>query len=168
MFGGKSTTLIHRIHMAGLAGTSFRAFKPVIDTRSGDSFIHAHGGEKIEAEFIDRDTPNLPKDVGLIAIDEAQFLTSDAVPRILDVVRDGVRVIAAGLDLDAFGRPFGPMPILMAFANEVVKLAGTCARCRQPSTRSHRLVCSSSAILVGGAEVYEPRCLRCFDPREGE
>lgn len=167
MFSGKTEALIHRVRMAHAFDMRVIAFKPVTDTRHADTFIHSHGGQKIEARMLERDAPELPYDVGVIVIDEAQFLSSDAIPRILDAVRSGTRVIVAGLDLDCFGHPFGPMPILMAFANEVVKLSGKCARCKQPSTRSHRLVRSDASILVGGSETYEPRCAVCFDPKGG-
>ena len=171
MFSGKSSRLITRVRLAEIEGFKVRAFKPVTDTRNTDSWIHSHNNEKIPAEFIERDGTGLPTTPGveLLAIDEAQFLLDSAVPRILDLVRQGTRIIAAGLDLDAFGRPFGNLPMLMAFANEVVKLTGKCAKCPSPSTRSHRLVRSTTdaTILVGGAETYEPRCLPCFDPNGG-
>ena len=166
MFAGKTEALIGRVQSANDLGGVF-VFKPVSDTRHADSFVHSHNGLKIASCGLEPDARNLPLEAGVVAIDEAQFLSSDAIPRILDVVRAGVRVICAGLDLDAFGRPFGPMPILMAFSNEVTKLSGTCARCNRPSTRSHRLVRSDAAILLGGAEAYEPRCVVCFDSKGG-
>lgn len=166
MFSGKTETLIYRVRLARDLSRTV-AFKPVTDTRHADEFIHSHDGLKIEAKCLAPDAPDLPLGAEIIAIDEAQFLSSDAVPRLLDAVRAGVRVIVAGLDLDCFGRPFGPMPVLMAFANEVVKLSGRCSKCGGPSTRSHRLIRSDAAILVGGSETYEPRCVVCFDSKGG-
>jgi thymidine kinase len=105
--------------------------------------------------------------VALIAIDEIQFFSLDAVPRILDVVRSGVNVVVAGLDLTSKGEPFGPVPALMAYADSVVKLTSRCSKCNKPATRSHRRVVSTETVLIGGTEAYEPRCLACFDPRGG-
>ena len=167
MFSGKTEALIHHILEAESNGLKIRAYKPTLDTRYEDSYIHSHNGSLIKSHTLAPDAPDLPTDVGLIAIDEAQFLTLEAVPRILEAVRAGQRIVAAGLDLDCFGKPFGPMPVLMAFANEVRKLSGICSRCAHPSTRSHRLVRSEAAILVGGSEMYEPRCAQCFDPEGG-
>lgn len=165
MFAGKTEALIQRVKTANDLGGKY-VFKPTTDTRHADQLVHSHAGTVIEALSLAPDAPDLPE-AGVIAIDEAQFLSGDAIPRLLEAVKFGTRVICAGLDLDAFGRPFGPMPILMAFANEVTKLSGTCAKCRRPSTRSHRLVRSDAAILVGGSESYEPRCIVCFDPKGG-
>jgi thymidine kinase len=166
MFCGKTEQLISRV-LAAVSPAGVIVYKPVNDTRYADSYVHSHNGLRIAAVGLGLDAPDMPHDVGVIAIDEAQFLLSDAVPRIIEAVRAGVRVICAGLDLDCFGRPFGPMPILMAYANEIVKLSGTCGKCPRPSTRSHRLIRSDAAILPGGAETYEPRCVVCFDPKGG-
>ena len=164
MFSGKTELLIQRVLAATVKAV---VYKPVADTRYADMFVHSHNGLRIAAVGLELDAPNLldDTDVGVIAIDEAQFLLSDAVPRILEAVRAGVHCIVAGLDLDSFGRPFGPIPILMSFATDVVKLSGKCARCTRASTRSQRLVQDTSPIWVGGAEAYEPRCLQCFDSR---
>lgn len=167
MFSGKTEALIHHVLEAESNGLRVRAYKPSLDTRYEDSYIHSHNGSLIKSHTLAPDAPDLPADVHLIAIDEAQFLTPDAVPRILAAVQAGRQVVVSGLDLDCFGKPFGPMPILMAFANEVRKLAGICSRCALPSVRSHRLVRSEAAILVGGSEMYEPRCTSCFDPAGG-
>lgn len=169
MFAGKTRTLIDRVQAAVVTNRWVVVYKPVIDTRHNDTHIHAHSGEVIPSYPLEADAPKLPHDVDVIAIDEAQFLTSDAIPRLLEAARAGVRVILAGLDLDASGRPFGPMPVLMAFADEVVKITGTCAKCQRPSTRTHRLFrpAEDVVIQVGGADKYEPRCVICFDPRGG-
>lgn len=163
MFSGKTEALIKHV-LAADKYMMAKAFKPTLDTRFKDSYIHSHGGSKIKSYPLDPEAMDLPLNVGLIAIDEAQFLSLDAIPRIMEALRRGQNVVLSGLDLDAFGRPFGPMPWLMAFANDVRKLSGTCAQCSLPSTRSQRLIKSDEAILVGGSDIYEPRCLACFEP----
>ncbi len=166
MFSGKTETLIKRVRQVrDYRGEKIAVFKPVTDTRHAASAVISHNGTQIEAQWLERDAPNLPQDVSLIALDEAQFLSLDAVPRILESVRAGITVIAAGLDLTYRAEPFGPMPALMALADEVTKLTSRCAKCHQPATRSQRLAASAETVLVGGAESYEPRCLACFDPR---
>lgn len=164
MFSGKTEALIKRVRdVEHLHGQKVAVFKPVTDTRHLVPAVISHNGTSIVAKWLERDARDLPSDVALIALDEAQFFSLDAVPRILEIVRAGVRVIAAGLDLTYRAEPFGPMPALMALADEVTKLASRCAKCHQPATRSQRLVSSGETVLVGGSESYEPRCLTCFE-----
>lgn len=166
MFSGKTETLIKRVRQAQhFRGEKIAVFKPITDTRHSASAVISHNGTTIEAAWLDRRAADLPRDVSLIALDEAQFLSLDAVPQILEVVRGGVNIVAAGLDLTFRAEPFGPMPALMALADEVTKLTSRCAKCHQPATRSQRLASSAETVLVGGAESYEPRCLACFDPK---
>jgi len=164
MFSGKTESLIK--HVRTTRGRVV-VYKPVTDTRHEAAAVISHNGSSVPAEWIARDAPDLPRDVALIAIDEIQFFSLDAVPRILDVVRSGVNVVVAGLDLTSKGEPFGPVPALMAYADSVVKLTSRCSKCNKPATRSHRRVVSTETVLIGGTEAYEPRCLACFDPRGG-
>ena len=164
MFSGKTEALIRRAYQTEkFYGLKAVVFKPVADTRHQHAEVVSHDGTSIPARWIAKDAPNLPHDVGLIAIDEVQFLSLDAVPRIMDAVNAGVTVMVAGLDLTSKGEPFGPVPALMALADSVTKLVSRCAKCSKPATRSQRLVNSTETVLVGGIESYEPRCLACFD-----
>jgi thymidine kinase len=164
MFSGKTETLIKRVwQMKHYHGWKVAVFKPVTDTRHENHAVISHNGSSVDAQWLERDAPDLPRDVNLIAFDEVQFFSLDAIPSILDAVRSGVHVIAAGLDLTYRAEPFGPVPALLAYANTVEKLTSRCARCHQPATRTQRLASSSDTVLVGGAESYEPRCVGCFD-----
>jgi thymidine kinase len=168
MFSGKTETLIKRVfNRKHYHGWKAAVFKPVTDTRHMSPAVFSHDGTSIEAQWLERDARNLPHDVQLIALDEAQFFSLDAIPRVLDALHAGIWVLAAGLDLTYKAEPFGPMPALMALADEVTKLTSRCARCHQPATRSQRIVASGDTVLVGGAESYEPRCLACFEVKVG-
>lgn len=167
MFAGKTEHLIGTVRAARIAGQRIAVVKPSVDTRNPGVEITSHAGNRIEAVTVARDGSDLPVDVDVLAIDEVQFFSGDAVPKIVSAAFErNVVVVACGLDLDAFGRPFGPVPSLLAFADEVVKLRGMCAACGAPSSRSQRLVASRErdAILVGGSDLYEPRCRACFTP----
>jgi thymidine kinase len=167
MFSSKTETLIQRVRDYGLARTPTKVavFKPITDTRHVEAAVISHAGSSIDAQWLDKDAPNLPHDVDLIAIDEIQFFSLDAIPKILAAVHAGVNVVAAGLDLTYRGEPFGPVPALLAYADVVTKLTSRCAQCHQPANRTQRRVGASDTVLVGGAESYEPRCLLHFDPR---
>lgn len=170
MFSGKTEALIKRVHRAEhYHGWNVAVFKPVTDTRHAQEAVISHNGSSIPARWLERDAPNLPLDARLIGLDEVQFFSLDAIPRILEAVRAGVHVVCAGLDLTYRAEPFGPVPALMAYADEVVKLTSRCSKCFQPATRTQRRIATpdAPAVLVGGAETYEPRCLGCFDPRGG-
>lgn len=168
MFAGKTEHLIGAVRGARVAGQRTAVVKPSIDTRNPGVEVTSHAGTRIEAITVSRDGSDLPTDVDVLAIDEVQFFSGDAVPKIIDLAFSrGVYVVACGLDLDAFGRPFGPVPALLAFADEVVKLRGMCAACGGQSSRSQLLVASRpsrDAIMVGGTDLYEPRCRACFTP----
>jgi thymidine kinase len=165
MFSGKTEALIKRVAEFGFtrSGLKVAVFKPVTDTRHAEAAVVSHDGSRISAQWLERDAPNLPRDVNLIAIDEVQFLSLDAIPNIMGAVSAGVHVLASGLDLTFRAEPFGPVPALLALADNVTKLTSRCSRCFQPATRSQRRVGVPDPVLVGGAESYEPRCLACFD-----
>lgn len=168
MFSGKTAALIvHTDQMANLRNWKVAVFKPVTDTRHNEAAVISHNGSSIPAQWIERDATNLPRDVHLIALDEIQFFSLDAIPNIMDAVASGIHVFAAGLDLTYRGEPFGPVPALMALADNVRKLTSGCAKCFRPATRTQRRVGVADTVLVGGSESYEPRCLACFDPRGG-
>ena len=162
MFAGKTEFLIRSVREATEAGLRVAVLKPNVDTRNDGARITSHRGTIIEAVTVASDF-EVPS-VDVLALDEVQFFPQAIVPRLVRAVSDGMTVIACGLDLDANGMPFGPVPTLLALADDVVKLRGVCAVCGQASTRSQRLISYGTTILVGGSNLYEPRCRGCFTP----
>jgi len=167
MFSGKSEELIRRLTRAKIARRRVQVFKPRIDKRFSEVEVVSHGGLRLTAhavtgseEVLDRTDPRTE----VVGIDEAQFFDSgivDVVRRLADL---GKRVIVAGLDQDYLGKPFEPMPALMAEAEEVTKTRAICIRCGAPASRTQRLVESRERVVVGAAGLYEARCRRCFEP----
>jgi thymidine kinase len=163
MFSGKTTELLRRAESAERYGAKVLICKPRLDTRHEDAFVYSHDGKSIPAQWVGPDyTAPFSNGADVIALDEVQFFSLDIVPEVIRAVKRGTRVIAAGLDLTSQEEPFGPVPALLALADEVVKLQARCVQCGKPATRSFRLVTSDSKILVGGSETYEPRCVSCF------
>jgi thymidine kinase len=167
MFSGKSEELIRRVRRAQFAKQKIIVFKPKIDDRYSKESVVSHNGTAVNAipvscsddmlRFID-------EDVDVVAIDEVQFFDADVVGVIQQLADAGFRVIAAGLDQDFRGEPFGQMPELMAIAEQVTKLQAVCAVCGSPASRTQRLINGKPAsyfdpvIMVGAAEAYEARC----------
>lgn len=181
MFSGKTEELIRRVMRAKQKGQKVLVFKPQIDTRYSRSEVISHGGLRVEARIVETlpfleslgDLWEPPTRPDVVAIDEAQFFGLSVPEMVQNYTGLGVRVICSGLDLTYQGRPFPPMPELLAYADEVVKLRSVCARCFEDATRTHRLEPTTpedlpsgeaplTPILVGGAEAYEPRCLSCY------
>ena len=167
MFSGKTEELLRRIKRARLARQRFQLFKPRVDNRYDEVKIVSHEGLNADAlpvasaqELFEQAMP----DAVVIGIDEAQFFGVEIVAVAEALANRGVRVIAAGLDQDYRGQPFGPMPALLAVAEYVTKLHAVCAQCGAAATRSQRLVASEGQLFVGGAAAYEARCRRCFVP----
>jgi len=177
MFSGKSEELIRRVKRVMIAGQKVRVFKPRLDDRYHKTDVVSHDGQRVEAEpvasaaeLLEQVEANGPVEV--VAVDEAQFF-DDELPEVLERLADrGIRVIAAGLDLDFRGEPFGPMPQLLARAEFVEKLSAVCVRCGRAATRTQRLIdgeparASDPVILVGAMEAYEPRCRGCHVLRD--
>lgn len=173
MFGGKTEYLIRHIEAARRFGLKTQTFKPRVDVRNGSANVVSHSGHTMPALAVE--PPELPvdSDVGLVAVDEAQFF-GESFPKVVEaLVERGVHVICAGLDLTFLGHPFHPMPALMAMADEVVKVTARCSVCGNPATRTQRLGAWEPTdtsnlqpipILVGGAESYQPRCRECHKP----
>ena len=142
-------------------------FKPKIDDRYSDVEVVSHGGLRLTAHAVTASAEVLEKTqdrTEVVGIDEAQFFDPGIVEvagRLADL---GKRVVVAGLDQDYLGRPFEPMPALMAAAEEVTKMRAICMRCGAPASRTQRLVASSERVVVGAGGVYEARCRRCFEP----
>lgn len=160
MFAGKTEALIEKALQ--LPTVDRKVYKPTTDTRQGDGYILSHGGISISAEWVD---PGLERAEAVpnVVIDEAQFLAAPAVEKVLGLLRKGSSVFLGGLDLDANGHAFGHMPEFLCLADEVVKLRGTCSKCGCPSSRTWAKIQLQEKIVVGGSEIYEPRCRPCFD-----
>jgi thymidine kinase len=165
MFSGKTEELLRRIKRAELARLPVVLFKPRVDNRYDEVKVVTHEGACANAvpvssagEMLDLAGPN----VCVVGVDEAQFFDATIVDVVTTLADRGARVICAGLDQDYLGRPFGPMPALMAVAEYVTKLHAVCAQCGAEASRSQRLVASEGQLFVGGAAAYEARCRRCF------
>jgi thymidine kinase len=167
MFSGKTEELIRRLNRARYAKQSVRIFKPRIDVRYAPDSVVSHSRQELSAENVDEAHEILDRVDGIdvVGIDEAQFLGAGVVPIAERLANDGKRVVVAGLDQDFLGRPFEPMPHLMAIAEYVTKNLAICMRCGNPADRSQRLVRRDATVVVGGTDAYEARCRRCFDPK---
>ncbi|KGX93871.1 thymidine kinase [Pontibacillus halophilus JSM 076056 = DSM 19796] len=167
MFSGKSEELIRRVRRSTFGRLSVRVFKPAIDNRYAEEAIVSHNGATVVAHPVERSEDilySVDDDIDVVAIDEVQFFDDNIVEVIQELANAGHRVIAAGLDLDFRGEPFGCVPKLMALAESVTKLSALCPICGSPATRTQRLIDGKPAsyddpvILVGASESYEPRC----------
>ena len=169
MFSGKTEELIRRLRLAMHAKRKVQAFKPRIDDRYDATKVMTHFGVGIEAVAVPNSAAleaRVEADTQVVGVDEAQFFDAGIVDLVERLADRGVCVLLAGLDQDYLGRPFAPMPQLMAIAEHVTKVYAVCAVCGAPATRSQRIVEQKSTILVGGDESYEPRCRCCFQRRE--
>lgn len=170
MFSGKTEELIRRLKRARIARQSVEIFKPALDNRYAEAFgegaVVSHDENAIPSQVVyaPQQILLLATDADVVGIDEAQFFDESLVDVCQRLARDGKRVILAGLDQDYQGRPFEPVPQLMAVAEHVTKLHAICMRCGAPANHSQRLVRDGSRVLVGEKEAYEPRCRRCFEP----
>lgn len=173
MFSGKTEELLRRIRRAEIARKKVQIFKPAIDNRYGIVRVASHNGVAREdaivvscaQEILDRLAP----DTEVVAVDEVQFF-DDAISHVCDLLAGrGLRVLAAGLDQDFRGEPFGPIATLMSLAEYVDKLQAICVVCGAPASRTQRLIDGKPAryddpvILVGGSESYEARCRACHE-----
>ena len=167
MFSGKSEELIRRVRRAQFAKQTIAVFKPRIDNRYSEQSVVSHNGSSFIATPISHSVEilhHIEPDIEIIAIDEVQFFDEGIVRVIQQLADSGHRVIAAGLDQDFRGEPFGQMPAIMAIAEQVTKLQAVCTVCGSPSSRTQRLIDGRPAsyhdpvILVGASEAYEPRC----------
>jgi thymidine kinase len=168
MFSGKTEELIRRLKRALLARQRVQAFKPRIDNRYHDSRIVSHQSVSVEAVAVETSASlfaQVEPDTEVVAIDEAQFFDIGILDVCESLADAGRRVIVAGLDQDYLGRPFSPVPELMAIAEDVLKVRAVCTVCGAPACRSQRVVAVSATVVLGGAETYEARCRACFEPR---
>jgi thymidine kinase len=165
MFSGKTEELIRRLKRAQYANLKVEIFKPAMDLRYDDIRIVSHDANSIKSTPTNSsaDLLLISADIEIVGIDEAQFF-DDGLPGVCETLAArGVRVIVAGLDMDFMGKPFGPIPALMAKAEFVTKVHAICMRCGDFATHSFRLVESDSTVLLGEKESYEPRCRICFN-----
>ena len=170
MFSGKTEELIRRLRRARIARQATEAFKPAIDTRSEDDEVVSHDENSIATTSVHSASQILPltEGVDVVGIDEAQFFEGDLVQVCRDLAARGIRVIVTGLDQDYRGKPFDPIPQLMATAEHVTKLHAVCVVCGAPANHSQRIVPGEERVLVGATEAYEPRCRTCFEPHPVE
>jgi len=170
MFSGKTEELIRRLRRAVIAQQKVQVFKPALDDRYVVEKVASHNGlhwEAIPVESAGAISDLIDPDTTVVAIDEVQFFDWTIADTCSQLADQGVRVIVAGLDMDFRGEPFGPMPLLMAQAERVVKLQAICVVCGAPASRTQRLIDGQPAwhddpvIMVGASEVYEARCRHC-------
>jgi thymidine kinase len=166
MFSGKTEELIRRLRRAQIARQTVAIFKPRIDTRYSTTQIVSHSDLKLEALVVEKPSEilALAKDAQVVGIDEGQFFDMTLVETVERLANDGKRVVIAGLDQDYLGKPFEPMPQLLAVAEYITKTLAICMLCGNPADRTQRISDSSARVLVGAKDAYEARCRRCFHP----
>lgn len=165
MFSGKTEELIRRLRRAQFANQKIEIFKPKIDNRYSDVEVVSHDFHKITSKPITDASKmlDLEEGVEVVGIDEAQFFGDNLVEVCQELANRGIRVIAAGLDTDYLGKPFGPMPRLMAVAEDVQKVHAICVKCGNLANHSHRLSKSKDLVVLGEKDVYEPLCRECYN-----
>jgi thymidine kinase len=168
MFSGKSEELIRRLRRAQIARQKVQIFKPSFDDRYADAEIVSHSEMRILGVKVGSSAEMLrlvDEDTEVIGIDEAQFFDKELPAACTTLAEAGKRVVVAGLDTDYLGKPFEPMPVMMAIAEYVTKTHAICMVCGNPASHTQRLVASDERVLLGDSGTYEARCRRCFDPK---
>lgn len=167
MFSGKSEELIRRLRRAMIARKRVQVFKPELDRRYSPDEIVSHGDLRMKSEVV-TDASEILKKIDwrtqVVGIDESNFFGPNLVDVANQLADTGKQVIVGGLDTDYMGRPFTPMPELLAMAESITKTLAICMRCGNPAKHTQRLVESDDLIVVGAAGMYEARCRRCFEP----
>lgn len=164
MFSGKTEELIRRLNRAKIARQRVEIFKPRIDTRYSEEDVVSHDSKAIRSTPVSSSGNILlmVSEVDVIGIDEAQFFDGGLVGVCQQLANQGIRVIVAGLDMDFQGKPFGPMPDLLATAEYVTKVHAICMRCGALAQYSHRITESKDLVVLGETDSYEPLCRSCF------
>ena len=165
MFSGKTEELIRRLRRAQIARLKVEIFKPRTDNRFHETDVVSHDSNSIPSTPVDSSSAILllGSDVQVVGIDEAQFFDEE-LPNVCNILAHrGVRLIVAGLDMDFKGKPFGPMPALMAISESVTKVHAVCVKCGNPALYSYRTTPDAGTILLGEKERYEPRCRVCYN-----
>ncbi len=165
MFSGKTEELIRRLKRAKFANQKVEIFKPAIDIRYSEEEVVSHDAHTILSTPVESSDSILllTGDVDVVGIDEVQFFDNNIVNVCQQLADRGVRVICAGLDMDYLGKPFGPMPHLMAVAEYVTKVHAICVKCGNLAHHSHRLSASDKLVELGEKDIYEPICRHCFN-----
>jgi thymidine kinase len=165
MFSGKTEELIRRLRRSQFAGLKVEIFKPSLDKRYSETRVVSHDDKSIVSTPVDNASAIilLLGDVDVVGIDEAQFFDSSIVEVCNQLADSGIRVIIAGLDMDFMGKPFGPMPALLAIAEYVTKLHAICMRCGNLAQYSFRKSEDAQVVLLGEKNIYEPLCRNCFN-----
>jgi thymidine kinase len=167
MFSGKSEELIRRLRRAQIARQRVQIFKPAVDNRYADDHIVSHSELRIPSEQAASARElmaRVKRDTEVVGVDEGQFFDAELPGVCTALATRGVRVIVAGLDQDYLGKPFEPMPQLLAVAEYITKTRAICMVCGNPANHTQRLVASTDRVLLGASGTYEARCRRCFDP----
>jgi len=167
MFSGKTEELIRRLKRVEIAGQKTEIFKPMVDVRFDVTDIVSHDASRIRSTPVENcyKIPLLAADVDVVGIDEAQFFDEGIVEVAEELALQGMRVIIAGLDMDYLGKPFGPVPGLLARAEYITKLHAICVNCGDIANYSYRKPKIDDQVLLGEKDVYEPRCRKCFYER---
>jgi thymidine kinase len=166
MFSGKTEELLRRLNRARIAKQKIEIFKPKIDVRYSEAEVVSHDENAILSTPVDSALNILlyvNDNVDVVGIDEAQFFDNTIVDVCNQLANRGIRVIVAGLDMDFMGKPFGPMPFLMAIAEYVTKVHAICMSCGSLAQFSHRKVKSEKLVLLGETNEYEPLCRECYN-----
>lgn len=164
MFSGKTEELIRRLKRGQIAKLSIEIFKPKTDTRYDETNIVSHNANTSHATPVENASSILllGGNADIVGIDEAQFFDEELPEVCAKLANKGIRVIVAGLDMDYKGKPFGPLPDIMAMAESVTKVHAVCVICGNPALYSYRLIENDTKILLGEKESYEPRCRKCY------
>lgn len=166
MFSGKTEELIRRLRRAQIAKQTVAIFKPKVDTRYRAGHIVSHNDQSLQSIVVDdvNQIVEHSKSAQVIGIDEAQFFPVELVDVCNRLADEGKRVIIAGLDQDYRGKPFEPIPQLLAVAEYITKTLAICVKCGNPADRTQRITKQQERVVVGAKDVYEARCRRCFEP----
>jgi len=164
MFSGKTEELIRRLKRAKIARQKVEIFKPEIDKRYDEINVVSHDENAIMSTPVQSASQILllTNDVNVVGIDEAQFFDNELPAVCNQLASSGIRVIVAGLDMDYLGKPFGPMPELIAIAEDVTKVHAICMSCGDLAQYTHRMVKDDHLVMLGESESYEPLCRRCY------
>lgn len=165
MFSGKTEELIRRLRRAELAKQKIEIFKPCIDTRYSNEDVISHNSNAIRSTPVEtsQNILLLASNVDVVGIDEAQFFDEAIVDVCIKLAEQGIRVIVAGLDMDFLGRPFGPIPDLLAVAEYVTKVHAVCIRCGELAQFSYRKSKNANIVLLGEKDEYEALCRKCYN-----
>lgn len=167
MFSGKTEELIRRLKRAKIAQQKVEIFKPEVDVRYDEEAVVSHDENSIHSTPVpaSANIPLLINDEQVIGIDEAQFFDMELVGVCNQLANQGIRVIVAGLDMDYTGKPFGPLPALMATAEYVTKVHAICVNCGDLANHSHRIAANKDLVMLGETESYVPLCRHCFQEK---